>query len=69
MKRVYEFDCDGYVPSNKELQAAIDMVENDNCSVRLNYLPNEYYGWCNFVVRKGMSLEYCRSCIPTAFGV
>lgn len=69
MKRVYEFDCDGHVPSDEEFHAAIDMVENDDCSVRLNYLPNKYYGWCNFVVRDGMTLEYCKSCIPNVFPV
>lgn len=69
MKRVYEFDCDGCAPSDKEFQAAIDMVANDNCTVRLNYLPSKYHGWCNFVVRDGMTLEYCKGCIPTVFGI
>lgn len=69
MKRVYEFYCDNGKPTEEELVEAIKLANDDDCYVRLNYLPNKYTGWRTIVINSDVSLEFCKSCIPSVFPV
>ena len=67
MKRAYEFYCDNGKPTEEELIASIKLANDKDCYVKLNYLPNRHSGWYTVVIRSGMTLNDCKSRIPSVF--
>ena len=71
MKRAYEFYCDNDdgKPTEEELVTAIELANDKDCYVKLNYLPNKYSSWYTIVIRSGMTLNDCKSRIPSTFPI
>ena len=68
MLQVKEFFAENRIPSNYEIQEAIDIAKEENCIVKLTWFIN-YNGYHRIYIKKDMTLEECVAKIPRRYGV
>ena len=68
MLQVKEFFAENRIPSNYEIQEAIDIAKEENCVVKLTWFIN-YNGYHYIYIKKDMTLEECVAKIPRRYGV
>ena len=68
MLQVKEFFAENRIPTNYEIQEAIDIAKEENCVVKLTWFIN-YNGYHHIYIKKDMTLEECVAKIPRRYGV
>lgn len=66
MKLVKEYLCDNRTPSDEEIKECLEIVNKENCVVRLRWCVG-YGGWYTLEVLNGMTFEECKSKLPTCY--
>lgn len=68
MKLIKEYLCDRSTPSNEEIMECLDVVNKEDCIVKLTwFFP--YNGWHKLFVEKGMTFEECKDKLPKVYGI
>lgn len=68
MKLVKEYLCDNRTPDNEEIKECIDIVNSEDCIVKLKwFFP--YSGWYELKISKGMTFEECKNKLPKRYPV
>ena len=68
MKLIKEYLCDRSTPSDEEIIECLDIVNKEDCIVKLTwFFP--YNGWHKLFVKKGMTFEECQDKLPKVYGV
>ena len=68
MKYIKEYLCDKETPSNEEIQECLEIVNKEDCVVKLTWFVR-YNGWHNLLIKNGMTFEECKDKIPKFYGV
>lgn len=68
MKYIKEYLCDGKTPSNKEIIECLDIVQKENCVIKLTWFV-PYNGWHKLFIKNGMTFEECADKIPKVYGL
>ena len=68
MKYIKEYLCDKRTPSDKEIQECLEIVNKEDCIVKLTWFVR-YNGWHNLIIKDGMTFEECKDKIPKFYGV
>ena len=68
MKYIKEYLCDDRVPSNEDVKECLEIVNNEDCVVKLTWFVR-YNGWHNLIVKNGMTFEDCKNKIPKIYWV
>lgn len=68
MKLIKEYLCNDIVPSDEEIMECLEIVNNENCIVKLIwFLP--YNSWHEFFVEKGMTFEECKDKLTKVYEI
>ena len=68
MKLIKEYLCDNTAPSDEEIIECLEIVNNENCIVRLTwFFP--YNGWHKLHIKTGMTFEECKNKLPKVYGI
>ena len=68
MKYIKEYLCDKETPSDEEIRECLEIVEKEDCVVKLTWLVR-YNGWHNLLIDNGMTFEECKDKLPKFYGV
>ena len=68
MKYIKEYLCDDRVPSNEDVKECLEIVNNEDCVVKLTWFV-PYNRWYNLIIKNGMTFEDCKNKIPKIYGL
>lgn len=68
MKLVKEYLCDGRIPSDEEIRECLEIVNKEDCIVKLTWFFT-YSGWYKLFVKNGMTFEECKDKLPKVYGL
>ena len=68
MKYIKEYLCDDKTPSNKEIIDCLDIVQKEDCVIKLIWFV-PYNGRHNLLIKNGMTFEECKDKLPKFYGV
>ena len=64
MKYIKEYLCDKRTPSDEEIRECLEIVQKEDCVIRLIY-----NGHCKLHITNKMTFEECKSKVPKFYGV
>lgn len=68
MKLIKEYLCDNRTPSDEEIMECLEIVNNEDCIVKLTwFFP--YNGWHKLFVKNGMTFEECKDKLPKCYAI
>lgn len=68
MKYIKEYLCDKETPSDEEIRECLEIVQNENCVIKLTWFV-PYNGWHKLFIENGMTFEKCKRKLPKFYGV
>ena len=68
MKYIKEYLCDKKIPSDEEIRECLEIVQNENCVIKLTwFVPCN--GWHKLFIEKGMTFEKCKGKLQRVYGL
>ena len=68
MKYIKEYLCDDRVPSSKEIRECLEIVQNENCVIKLTWFV-PYNGWHKLHITSDITFEECKDKLPKMYAV
>lgn len=68
MKYIKEYLCDGEIPSSEEIRECLEIVQNENCVIKLTWFVS-YNDWHKLFIKNRMTFEECADKIPKVYGL
>ena len=56
----------GFGPSDDEIKECLNIVQKENCIVKLKWYVN-YSGWYTLTVKNGMTFDDCENALPKVY--
>lgn len=54
----------GFGPSDEEIRECLDIVQKENCIIKLNWYVNYWY---TLIVKNGMTFDDCKNALPKVY--